>query len=702
MRLLSTMKNLSIVLCLICTISLGNPVLADGDNQDKKWYKNQRFLATVGLLATGTIIGGSYGIATTDKNSDLIDTTESFTSLRSNIFPDNFYSGSPHRKLKSKRYSRNLRSAIEDTFDLSWQATRIEPDQIFSDIGYVQAIYQADGNIVIRKNGINKGPFEKIIREAGFFGEDKVKEHNTALVLTQSTGLVSLSIEGKDSSKEIMGGTCNDPDVRLEVNQLGQLLIYCRSEVVARSKELFEIETWPKNQRISPDQIFLSDGPVQVSYQADGNIVIEKNGVNKGPFEAIIRKAGFFGEDKVEEQNTTLLVAVGGNLARLIVDGKDGSEEIMSGPCSDPDVKLGINLQGQLLLQCGNETVARSKILFTDNNDEQTDHNDEQNSALSFPLRGAFYYLWFPNTWEVKGDMVMYETWYDRENNADYQNDKNSRYHSDNEDVIKQHLEYLSSAHVDVGIASWWGQGREGESLPKLLRLTQEDSSQLKWAFYYEKEGFDDGLTAEELASDLEYIKENFIDKYKDVYAQIEEPNDDSKPVIFVYSANDKTCELVDRWREAINRTKIKWHVVLKVFRDWRICDSSKDDYITFSWHQYGPDASIQKHSHLDSSPWDGLSSCAIAPGYRRSNYDGKFLKRDASEWKNVVKECVESDASWQLISTFNEWGEGTSIEPAYNWNYYNEDSPDKELENNPNFFIDVLGRCKDKNNCDL
>ncbi|MFK7823852.1 MAG: hypothetical protein AB8G05_06840 [Oligoflexales bacterium] len=578
----------------------------------------------------------------------------------------------------------------------------VEPDQIFLDIGDVQAVYQADGNIVIRKNGTNKGPFEKKIREAGFFGEDNVEEHNTNLVLAQGSNLASLIVEGKTSSKELMSGSCNDPDVRLEVNLLGQLLLYCGSGIVARSKELFELKTWPKNERVSPDQVFLSYGPLQVLYQADGNIVINKDGVNKGPFEEVIREAGFFGEDRVQEQNTSLLVAVGGNLARLIVDGKDGREEIMNGTCSDPDVKLGVNLKGQLLLQCGNKIVASSKIIFTDNDDGKTDDNVEQNSALSFPVRGAFYYLWFPNTWTVKDDMVMYETWYDRENNADYKNDKNSRYHSSDEDVIKRHLEYLDNAHVDMGIVSWWGQGREGESLPKLLELTREDNPELKWALYYEKEGFDTGLKVDELQSDFEYIETNFVDKYREVYAHIEEPNDDPKPIIFVYSANDKTCELVNRWREAANRAKIKWHVVLKVFRDWRICDSSKDNYVTFSWHQYGPDASIQKHDHLDSSPWNGLSSCAIAPGYRRSNYDGKFLKRDASEWENIVKECVQSDASWQLITTFNEWGEGTSIEPAHNWNYYNGNSPDKVLENNPNFFIDILGRCKDKNNCDL
>jgi hypothetical protein len=32
------------------------------------------------------------------------------------------------------------------------------------------------------------------------------------------------------------------------------------------------------------------------------------------------------------------------------------------------------------------------------------------------------------------------------------------------------------------------------------------------------------------------------------------------------------------------------------------------------------------------------------------------------------VRAMMASGAPWQLVTTFNEWGEGTSVEPAEEW----------------------------------
>ena len=65
----------------------------------------------------------------------------------------------------------------------------------------------------------------------------------------------------------------------------------------------------------------------------------------------------------------------------------------------------------------------------------------------SFPIRAAFYYPWYPQTWTVNGSYPHYTPslgYYDSSSTA----------------VIQQHVHALEYGNVEAGIASWWGRGR--------------------------------------------------------------------------------------------------------------------------------------------------------------------------------------------------------------------------------------------------
>ena len=64
-----------------------------------------------------------------------------------------------------------------------------------------------------------------------------------------------------------------------------------------------------------------------------------------------------------------------------------------------------------------------------------------------------------------------------------------------------------------------------------LLNQTVEAGSDVKWAVYYEMEGFSDP-SVDDLKSDLAYLKEQYTSHV--AYAHVE-----GKPVIFVFNAND-------------------------------------------------------------------------------------------------------------------------------------------------------------------
>jgi hypothetical protein len=92
---------------------------------------------------------------------------------------------------------------------------------------------------------------------------------------------------------------------------------------------------------------------------------------------------------------------------------------------------------------------------------------------------------------------------------------------------------------------------------------------------------------------------------------------------------------------------------VLKVFPGYAGCSSQPDQ-----WHQYSPAvAEDEQAGH----------SFAISPGFWLATGSVR-LARDLTRWRADVRAMVASNEPWQLVTTFNEWGEGTAVESATEW----------------------------------
>ena len=122
------------------------------------------------------------------------------------------------------------------------------------------------------------------------------------------------------------------------------------------------------------------------------------------------------------------------------------------------------------------------------------------------------------------------------------------------------------------------------------------------------------------------------------------------KFVVFVYADGNDACGMADRWKQA---NTVGAYIVLKVFPGYKNCPSQPD-----SWHQYSPAVATDSQQGY---------SYAIAPGFWKKG-DAVRLARDLNRWHQNVRDMVASKAPWQLIATFNEWGEGTSVEGAKEW----------------------------------
>ncbi|MEK6275742.1 MAG: metallophosphoesterase, partial [Actinomycetota bacterium] len=251
----------------------------------------------------------------------------------------------------------------------------------------------------------------------------------------------------------------------------------------------------------------------------------------------------------------------------------------------------------------------------------------------SFPIRAAFYYPWFPEAWTQHG--IYPYTRY---------NPSLGFYNSSVEAVIRRHVQALEYGKLDVGIVSWWGKGSRSDiRVPLILRATPGVSSTFRWTLYYEPEG-SRNPSLSKVASDLRYIRRRY--GHDPSYLRIR-----GRPVVVVYNANDTNCDVAKKWRAA--NAAVNAYIVLKVFPGYKACASQPA-----SWHQYSPAVAADSQSGY---------SYAISPGFWLADA-AERLVRDPARWNQNVRDMVASNAPWQLVTTFNEWGEGTSVESASEW----------------------------------
>jgi hypothetical protein len=253
---------------------------------------------------------------------------------------------------------------------------------------------------------------------------------------------------------------------------------------------------------------------------------------------------------------------------------------------------------------------------------------------LAYPIRAAFYYPWYPSAWDQSGL-----------NPYTHFHPSLGFYDSSATATIARHLDQLRYAHVQAAISSWWGQGdRTDKALPKLLETTRAVGSPVRWAVYYEPEGWGDPSVAQ-LTTDLAYLRDRYA--ADPAYLRI-----GGRFVVFAYGDAGDGCAMAERWRAA--NAAVGAYVVLKVVTGHLSCAAQPD-----AWHQYAP------AKRTDSQRGEAF---AISPGFWLASESSPRLARDITCFRRAVRDMVASRAPWQLVTTFDEWGEGTSVEPAQQW----------------------------------
>ena len=253
---------------------------------------------------------------------------------------------------------------------------------------------------------------------------------------------------------------------------------------------------------------------------------------------------------------------------------------------------------------------------------------DLPNAGL--PIRAAFYYPWYPEGWTQQGV-------------DPYTNDHPTlgAYDSSDPQVLASQIRAMRYGGISAGIASWWGPGtRTDGRIGQLLAAAR--GTGLSWALNVGLEATGDPDVGQ-ITADLEYIGRQYASDPS--YLRI-----GGRFVVFVSAAPSDGCAMVSRWTQA---NTVHAYLVLPTLAVSDGCPSQPDDW-------YAPDPP-------SGAAQVGQSSYTISPGLWQPG-SAPVLSRDLDRWTRSVAAMISSGARFQLIDSFNQWAEGTSVESAAEW----------------------------------
>jgi len=292
----------------------------------------------------------------------------------------------------------------------------------------------------------------------------------------------------------------------------------------------------------------------------------------------------------------------------------------------------------------------------------------------------AFYYGWFGNpknpAWG-KVDAAKHEI----ANTARFP--VKGDYSSHDSAVIEWQIDQAKTAGITCFVVSWWGRDNwdkwHDESLAMLIECAERKN--FKVSIYWERTPGDGQGQINEAIDDISYV----LNKYGKSKAFLKV---DGKPVIFAYNRVTLFAMPVSFWPAIIQGIR-------KRAGDFVFLGDSGDDqqspgaYLFDGIHSYGvnlPD-DLGKHLTVDklsklqaflanldtrsvrvARRHDRISCLMVSPGFDARNAykcDAQTDRLDGRTYRTYWDEAIKAKPDWIIITSWNEWAEGTEIEPS-------------------------------------
>jgi glycoprotein endo-alpha-1,2-mannosidase len=296
----------------------------------------------------------------------------------------------------------------------------------------------------------------------------------------------------------------------------------------------------------------------------------------------------------------------------------------------------------------------------------------EQGNGVVEPKVLAFYYTWYGNP-QVSGRWVHW-----RNDDSDFSlldghglpfaratnHPAIGLYDSTDPLVIAGHLKLADKAGIDAFIATWWGQGDFTDvALKALLDVADAIRPKTEVSVYYETIPDKD---PQRVIDDLLYIIRNYGDR--ESFLRVE-----GIPVLFIYGRAIGQLTAT-QWGQVAAAVKKEEPVLLIADTDSGI-KPDKADFDGF--HFYNPVGRITRGvdmggfygQYTQQYRAPGKIVClTVIPGYDDTNVrqPGTAVSRDNGQlYERLWSSAVAANPHWILITSWNEWHEGSEIEPS-------------------------------------
>lgn len=276
----------------------------------------------------------------------------------------------------------------------------------------------------------------------------------------------------------------------------------------------------------------------------------------------------------------------------------------------------------------------------------------------------AFYYAWYGTPQGPMGNGKWIH-WYSYGYYMGKNHPMRGLYDSWDEKVIKEHILEALNSGIDGFVVSWWGAGSyESDTMYKFLKIIQDLKKEGRYFYvtvYYE--GYEGKTSVKTILNDLIFALDEFSSK--DGFLKI-----NNKPVIFIYS------------RALNNISKEEWDYVLKEIQKSYdviiIVDTTDVDfakkfggihiYNVCGLRTYSAMESFLREMDSKAKEKGVIHVMDIAPGYDDTyvRKPGFIVDREEGKlYEKLWELAINLNPDMVVITSWNEWHEGTEIEPS-------------------------------------
>jgi len=285
----------------------------------------------------------------------------------------------------------------------------------------------------------------------------------------------------------------------------------------------------------------------------------------------------------------------------------------------------------------------------------------------------AFYYPWYGNP-ATDGEWIHWtqEGYHPPKDIASDSFPALGAYSSNDPAVVAQHMAWLRQAGIGVIIVSWWGPGcREEKPVPLILQIAQRYG--IKVTFHIEPYS---GRTAFGLLEDVKYLYGRYGSDpafFLSTAASRYSPGNLPKPMFFMWDSSERDTGnpvQVDYWQTAIDSIHAlpQGGLIIADMKESRWITGSHFDGL----YNYATLHLVQEGGFAWAAgvPPDALYIPSIIPGFSaaRVKYssDSYVPRLDGTayneQWTSALGTGVQP--AMVTVTSFNEWHEGTMIEP--------------------------------------